>query len=253
MNNEEAKLILQAYRADGQDASDPRFREALEQVQRDPELAQWFANERALDSRIGAKLRKSTHAPADLKAQLFAQRKIVRPVIWWQRSSVRYAMAACFALIATIAVWFGFLHEGVIEAHGNTFADYRDVMADFTGNKLKRLEFRTRDVTEVKRWLAKKDSIAELTFPKGLEGKPSLGCRVLEWQGKKVSLVCFELANRKIVHLLVVDSLVFENAPGGSPEFKQAGGVATASWSRSGRTYVLASKRANESELKDLF
>ncbi len=253
MNNEEAKLILHAYRADGQDASDPRFREALEQAQRDPELARWFANEQALDSRIGAKLRKSTPAPADLKAQLLAQRKIVRPVIWWQRPAVRYAMAACFALFATLAVWFGFLHEGAIEARGNGFADYRDAMADFAGNKLKRLEFKTRNVAEVKRWLAEKDSIAELTFPKGLEGKPSLGCRVLEWQGKKVSLVCFELANRKVVHLLTVDSSIFENAPGEYPEFKQAGGVAMASWSRGGKTYVLASKRATESELKDLF
>ncbi|MEK7780492.1 MAG: hypothetical protein AAB370_03195 [Verrucomicrobiota bacterium] len=253
MNNEEAKLILQAYRADGQDASDPRFREALEQAQRDPDLARWFANEQTLDARIGAKLRKSTPVPADLKAQLLAQRKIVRPAIWWQRPSARYAMAAGFALFATIAGWFGFVHEGAIEARGNTFADYRDAMADFTGNKLKRLEFRTRDVAEAKRWLAEKGSIAELTLPKGLEGKPSFGCRVLEWQGKKVSLVCFELANRKVVHLLTVDSSIFEHAPGESPEFKQAVDVAMASWSRSGKTYVLTSKRADESELKNLF
>jgi hypothetical protein len=253
MNNEAAKLMLQAYRADGQDARDPRFREALEQVQRDPELAQWFANERALDSRIGAKLRTSAPAPAGLKAQLLAQRKIVRPVIWWQRPAARYAMAACFALIATFAVWFGFLHEGAIEARGNTFAAYRDGMADFAGNRLKRLEFRTRDVAEVKRWFAEKESIAELTFPKGLEGKPSLGCRVLDWNGRKVSLVCFELGNRKKFHLLAVDSSIFENAPGGSPEFSRVAGVVTASWSHAGKTYVLASRQASESELKAMF
>ena len=56
MNNEEAKLILQAYRPGGQDANDPRFREALEQARRDPELARWFANEQALDSRISTKV-----------------------------------------------------------------------------------------------------------------------------------------------------------------------------------------------------
>src|SRR5258706_136048 len=39
MNNQEAKLILQAYRCGGQDASDPLFAEALEQARRDPELA----------------------------------------------------------------------------------------------------------------------------------------------------------------------------------------------------------------------
>lgn len=253
MNNEEAKLILHAYRADGQDASDPRFREALEQAQRDPELARWFANEQALDSRIAAKLQRSTPAPAGLKAQLLAQRKIVRPVIWWQRPAMRFAMAACFALFATLAVWFNFLHEGAIEARGNSFGDYRDSMSDFAANKLKSLTFRTSDVTEAKRWLAENGSIAELTLPGGLEGRPSLGCRILDWQGEKVSLVCFELANGKVVHLLTVDGSIFKNGPGESPEFKQAGGVAMASWSRGGKTYVLASKRASESELKDLF
>ena len=84
MNNEEAKLILQAYRPGGQDANDPRFREALEQAQRDPELARWFANEQALDSRISAKVQAAIKPPAHLKSQLLAQRKIVRPVAWWK-------------------------------------------------------------------------------------------------------------------------------------------------------------------------
>jgi len=35
------------YRPSGDDASDPFFREALEQVERDPELKKWFANEMA--------------------------------------------------------------------------------------------------------------------------------------------------------------------------------------------------------------
>jgi len=37
MNNQEAKFILAAYRPGGQDASDPLFAEALEQVRRDPD------------------------------------------------------------------------------------------------------------------------------------------------------------------------------------------------------------------------
>ncbi len=43
MNNQEAKLILQAYRLGGQDAADPLFQEVLEQLKRDPDLAKWFA------------------------------------------------------------------------------------------------------------------------------------------------------------------------------------------------------------------
>lgn len=85
MNNEEAKYILQAYRLNGQDAQDPQFREALEQLKRDPELARWFAEERAIDSRIGAKLKAGIKAPVNLKALLLAQRTMVHPAPWWRQ------------------------------------------------------------------------------------------------------------------------------------------------------------------------
>ncbi len=74
MNNQEAKLILQACRPGGQDASDPMFAEALEQVRGDPELQQWFADQCAYDARIGSKLKEAIPIPPDLKASLLAQR-----------------------------------------------------------------------------------------------------------------------------------------------------------------------------------
>ena len=254
MNNEEAKLILQAYRSGGQDANDPQFQEALAQAQRDPELARWFANEQALDYRISAKLDRVITPPANLKAQLLAQRKIVHPAIWWRRPAMRYALAACLALLATVAVvWVNVIRSDELHARGEGFAGYRETVADFTATKLHRLDFKSRDVAEVRRWLTKKDSHADLVLPAGLDGRPSLGCRVLDWGGHKVTLVCFELANRQVAHLLVVDSSTFTDAPAETPVFGQAGAVATASWSRGGKTYVVASKGASQLDLMKLF
>ncbi|MDA1272702.1 MAG: hypothetical protein O2960_01435 [Verrucomicrobia bacterium] len=246
MNNEEAKLILQAYRPGGQDANDPRFREALEQAQRDPELARWFANEHALDSRISAKVLAAIKPPAHLKSQLLAQRKIVRPAAWWKMPAWQLAAAACLALLVTIAaVWLK-----PVRATG--FAQYRNEMADFTAHKLDRLDLMSRDVPEVRRWLAQKDSHGDLAIPAGLNGRPSLGCRLLDWKGKKVSLICFEMENKQVAHLLVVDSTAFKDAPTESPVFNQVGDVATASWSRGGKTYVVASKGGNQLDLMKL-
>lgn len=254
MNNEAAKLILQAYRSGGQDANDPQFQEALAQAQRDPELARWFANEQALDSRISAKLDRGIAPPANLKARLLAQQKIVRPVIWWQRPAVRYALAACLALVATMAVvWYNAWRANQFHPHGDSFASYRDTVADFTGYKLNQLDMKSPDVAEVRRWLAQKDSHADLVLPPGLEGRPSLGCRVLDWRGHKVTLVCFELANRQVAHLLVVDQSLFPDAPDDAPLFSETAGVATASWSRGGKTYVVASKGASRTDLLRLF
>ena len=246
MNNEEAKLILQAYRPGGQDANDPRFREALEQAQRDPELARWFANEQALDSRISTKVQAAIKPPAHLKSQLLAQRKIVRPVAWWKMPAWQLAAAACLALLITIAaVWLK-------PARATGFAQYRDEMAEFAGKRLDRLDLMSRDVPEVRRWLAQKESHGDLVIPAGLDGRPSLGCRLLDWKGHKVSLVCFELENKQVAHLLVVDSAAFKDAPTESPVFNQVGNVATASWSRGGKTYVVASKEASQTDLMKL-
>jgi len=246
MNNEEAKLILQAYRPGGRDANDPRFHEALEQAQRDPELARWFANEQALDSRISAKVQASVKPPAYLKSQLLAQRTIVRPFVWWQRPMLRFALAACLAVLVTVAaVW-------LTASRDSGFAKYRTTMAEFAGNKLDRLDLMSRDATEVRRWLAQKESHGDLILPAGLDGRPSLGCRLLDWKGHKVSLVCFELENKQVAHLLVVDSAAFKDAPTESPVFNQVGNVATASWSRGGKTYIVASKEASQTDLMKL-
>ena len=42
MTNQDAKLVLSAYRPNGADARDPFFEQALQQANRDPELTEWF-------------------------------------------------------------------------------------------------------------------------------------------------------------------------------------------------------------------
>jgi hypothetical protein len=246
MNNEEARLILQAFRSGGQDANDLRFREALEQAQRDPQLARWFANEQALDSRISAKVKASLTPPAHLKSQLLAQRKMVRPIAGWKQPAWQLAAAACVAFLVSLgALWF-------VPDRSVGFVQYRNQMAEFAGHKLDRLDLMSRDVAEVRRWLAERESHGDLVLPAGLNGRPSLGCRLLDWKGHNVSLICFELENKQVAHLLVVNNAAFKDAPTESPVFKQIGGVATVSWSRFGKTYVVASKEASQTDLMRL-
>lgn len=244
MNKEEAKYILQAYRLSGQDAQDPKFREALEQLKRDPDLARWFAEERAIDSRIGAKLKAAVKPPVNLKAMLLAQGKIMRPAPWWRQPQwLATAAAACLALLGIVGMLW------LKPQGGSQFAEYRKTM---TATKIDRLDLMSRDVAEVRRWLARTNAHGDFAVPMGLNGKPSLGCRLLEWKGQKVSLICFELANKQVAHLLVIDRKAFSDAPAESPQFAQVGEVATASWSRGDKTYLVASKGSKEQDLQKL-
>jgi hypothetical protein len=247
MNNEQAKFILQAYRPGGEDAQDPQFQEALEQARRDPELARWFANERAIDARISGKLKAAVNAPANLKAMLLAQSKIVRPTAWWRQPAwLAMSAAACLALLVTISVLW--LKPKSLPL----MTEYRGAMAQLVGSKLDHLDLMSHDVTEVRRWLTQTNAHGDFVLPAGLDGKPSLGCRLLDWQGHRVSLICFELANRQMAHLIVIDRSAFGDASNDSPQFAQLGEVATVSWSHGDKTYLVASKGASERDLRKL-
>lgn len=78
MNDQEVKLLLQAYYPGGRDASDPTFAEALELANGNPRLQGWFADERAFDLRIQTKLHDAIPIPSGLKTNLLHLRKDVR-------------------------------------------------------------------------------------------------------------------------------------------------------------------------------
>lgn len=247
MNNEEAKSILRAYRPGGPDAADPRFHEALEQARRDPGLAQWFAAERALDAQVAAKLKAAIQPPAGLKAMLLAERRIIRPVPWWRQPAwLTTAAAACVALILTLsALWPG-------PRPGAELAAYRTAMAQILGGKLDRLDLMSPDLGAIRSWLAKTDAHGDFVLPGGLGGKPSLGCRVLDWRGHRVALICFELADRRLAHLLVIDRGALNGPASASRQFARLGDLGTLTWSQGDKTYLLAGHGSSQEELQQL-
>jgi len=95
MTNQDAKLVLSAYRPNGADARDPFFEQALQQAKLDPELMEWFQKQRAFDRVIVAKLR-TIEPPAGLNSQILQGfgpfgclviRSVLgllwRPRFWW--------------------------------------------------------------------------------------------------------------------------------------------------------------------------
>jgi hypothetical protein len=246
MNNDEAKFILNAYRHGGQDANDPQFREALDQARLDPDLDRWFDEQRELDTRIGTALRSALLPPRELKSSLLAQRRLVQVSFWRKPGWVATAIAASLALLLTV----GLLFTG--PASRPDFAEYRVAMAEFVDGRIDRLDLMSRDVNELRAWLGQQNAPSDFVLPAGLAGRPALGCRLKEWNGQTVSLLCFELENREVAHLLVIDREALTDPPIESPEFVRSGQVATVAWSRGDKTYLLASSHASESDLLQL-
>ena len=260
MNHETAKALLVACRPNGADAKDPRMAGAFALVERDTELRAWFATEQASDKIIGAKL-KAAPLPEGLLEQIHARtraRIAALPlsyaeggeggegesdiesdnVSWRWQPSRALAMAACFALLGLIAVlWL----NRAPSASPGSFAAYRADMAQFL-RTFPKLDISTDRLPEVRAWLRQQHPLTQANIPKALEAFPSIGCRTVEWQGRKLALVCF-MVEGQVVHLFVMPRSTFPDAKfDATPTFAKAGSQTTASWASGENLYLLVTQ-----------
>jgi uncharacterized membrane protein YbaN (DUF454 family) len=238
MNNEEAKLILQAYRPGGPDASDPLFAEALEHARRDPELQKWFAEEQALDSQIQSKLRPAVAVPRDLKSNLLALRKITRPVPWWFQfmdfQPVKLATAAAVFLLIGLAAFLW------LPPKPTQLALFREKMVRYSMQEHGHITFESPDIAKIQQWLQDRGVDANFELPGGLQGKSAQGCRVVDWNGQKATMVCFVLDTGEHVDFFVMDRAGLPGLPeNGAPQFASANGLMTVAWAKGDKVYLM--------------
>jgi hypothetical protein len=229
MTRETAQFILRAARVDGEDQSDPQFAEALEMVKRDPELARWFAEEQAVDTRL-ARSFGSFPVPPDLKGQLLAARSvIVVPV--WRRRPLWLAAAAAIALLLGWLV----LPRPVPELAGESFpAEILQLAA-----RGEHVTDSVASLADTRAWLAAQRLPADLPLPDALAGLRFKGCRKLAWRGRPVALICVFDGARHLDLFVLAEPGALPTSPA-APRFAALGQQAVAQWTHSGQTLVLA-------------
>jgi uncharacterized membrane protein YbaN (DUF454 family) len=244
MNNQEAKLILQAYRPNGPDASDPFFTEALEQVRRDPELAKWFAEESSLNSRIQTRLQAAIPIPSGLKSELLALEKTVRPIPWWAQPMKLAAVGLALAALGAILM--------LIPQRPTQLASFRDTMARSSLQTQEHVEFESHDIASIRQWLQGNNMQTNFDLPATLQAAAGTaqGCRVVDWNGHKATMVCF-IVNGQHMDLFVMDRAGLPDFPeNGTPQFASAGSLMTAMWTGDGKVYLLTGQ--NEAVLQKI-
>lgn len=244
MDNEQARFLLSAARANGADTNDPRIAEALAQAQRDPELARWLAEERAFDSAVVRKL-QGREPPANLRARLLAgarashqPRRGLHPA-WW------IGVAAAAALVFGSVVWW----RGHRETPGPEIAA-RPPLLEWQNNCLAifadpnfALDLMNGDYPPVEKHLLDHGTrlLPAVPFAPGAVGL--LGCKVLAWRGQPVSFLCFKAATGELVHLFVVPRGTADEALlAAGPHREQIGDFATVSWVQGDLVAMVASK-----------
>lgn len=236
MTNDEAKFVLRAYRANGADAGDAAFHEALEQAKNDPELSLWLAEQQAFDRKMAAKLGEVSPPPG-LREAILAGAKIgstdaaaraeaVVRARWWRAPAWVGAAASIVFLLAAVGFW-------------TTRADAND-MTEFAADYIASgffLSEQGADVEELRQWLAQQRAPLPSELPEGFYRLRSLGCKRVDYRGKKISLICF--GDGKEYHLFVARREDFPSMPFRTePAYFKRKGFAGVAWSDERNHYV---------------
>jgi hypothetical protein len=255
MNRDEAKSILLLYRSHA-DAADPQVAEALALAKQDPELARWLEAHSARQETLRTTLREIV-PPAGLKEQIVSEQAARS-----KTKSRRDAMVATVALVAiAVAVTFmarSWTTRNKYEDVPNTFANYQGRMITIASAAYA-MELATNDLAQIQSFLAQKQAPADYTLPVALQKTPATGCAIENWDGRKVSMICFSTgkplpANQPgDLWLFVADRASVKDATTAtSPQFNKVGRIITATWTRGDKLYLLGTEGDEEAIRKYL-
>ena len=232
MTREEAKQILASYRMDDQDRLDARFVEALQQIEKDPDLAYWFTEERAFDRAIAGHL-GSIPVPFGLKTHILANMTgRARAKFRWLAPLTAAAAAVLLVLALTISV------SDSSGQHSDSLTNYEQEMMSFI-TLPPPLEMESLKIGPIKQWIVqRKAPLADI--PAGIAAVETMGCRILSFRGHPVTLICF-CHGHTVAHLLMIDRAALPALkPGNPPVLTSRGGWTTAVWADQGYACMLA-------------
>lgn len=249
MTVEQAKEILLAYRPWTDDAQDSEVAAALALCRTNAELERWFKEHCARQEAVRVKF-CGLKAPEGLAQQILSERRGHR-TLPQRRRGVLVALAFVIIVVAGLSLWQHFLPQGREDL---SFNGYRQRMVR-TALRAYGMDLETNDVAQVRAFLAEKKAPADFVLPAALAQAPTVGCGVMAWQGRPVTMVCFrtgkplEPGNKSDLFLFVIaakdlrDEVRLEEKT-----IAPVSQLVTASWREGDKVYVLAA--FSEDDLK---
>lgn len=230
MNNDEAKFILSAFRADGRDAAAPQMAEALAQAERDPELRRWLEHQRAFDRVVAGKL-AAVAPPAGLREAILAGGRASQPRRAAWRNPAWLAAAAVIALLALVGV------QGLRSPAPGALAELAEFAAKDLADDHASHDGHPTGLGEVQASLAAASgSLAQAGFALDLDELRRQRCRAVKVGGREVFEVCFN-RDGAWYHLYVARR--GDLAPGADLATAEQGAYAAAAWADAKHIYAL--------------
>jgi hypothetical protein len=251
MNPNEAKQILLLYRPDTADAEDPQIAEALAVAKSDPALARWLEAHCGRQRALRDKFRQIT-VPAGLLEQIISEQAASQRATQRKNRLGTGLMLAAGCLAIIFLAW-NYLPD--LSGNDVSFPVYKNQMAGIAESSYN-MELFTNNLTTVRAYLARNGAPADFNLPAPLAQTTIAGCAIENWNGRKVSLVCFRTGAPRPPNqvsdlwLFVIDRQSVKQAPATDlPQLAAARDLFTAAWTQDGKLYLLG-LRGNEAAIR---
>src|SRR3954465_13632730 len=237
MNSQQAREFLILYRSGDEQDGDPELAQALALAREDQQLAQWFRAHCALQEQLRAQFR-NIQVPEGLKEQILSERKVQT-----SRSIARSSVLVMAVIVFAVLLAFFAVKNNPRE--DLSFSTFRHRMAGTVLRAYPKMDLYTNDLAQIRNYLAEHQGIGDYVLPDGLKKLSGTGCKVMQWHGRKVSMVCFNSGTNgkptfPDLFLFIIDRTSVVQAPANhSPEWSKISKMVTASWTDNDKTYVL--------------
>jgi len=243
VNRDEANQILLLYRFPA-DAQDPQIAEALEVAKADAELSRWFEQHCAMQAALREKFR-SIEVPAAFKEQIVSE-QISNMKAKARREKLVAVVAIVVIVAAKVAVAVPYL-SGLKKNRplAPTLANYESGVLYYARPGYA-MDLATNDLAQIQAHLAQATAPADYTLPPVLAQTTATGCAVKDWNGAKVSMICFTTGRQLPeglpgdLWLFVVDRAAVTDAPdSATPQVAKIDDITFATWTQNGKLYLL--------------
>ena len=238
MNRERAKQILLLHRSGTADEGDPALAEALAWLQRDEELQRWLEVQRVTQDAIRSQFKKIS-PPAGLKEQIISERP-------WHTRPVAPRHLAALAAVAVAIVALGVWWSGLEPREDKSVVGYRNLMVS-TARRAYGMQLETNNFESIRLFLKEHGVPGDFVAPAGLAQATATGCLTVPWQGRQAAMICFKTGRplpsgqSSDLWFFIIEQATLPDAPKtATPQIATVNQVTTASWTRQGKTYLLA-------------
>ncbi|MEM7792180.1 MAG: hypothetical protein AAF546_12320, partial [Verrucomicrobiota bacterium] len=264
MDREEAKSFLELCRPGVEaDHTDPLIAEALAMLDQDPELRASFESGQVIDARISESL-NSIEPPASLKAEILAGMYAHKAsadekapatsadmIAFPEQTSTKNWMSAFVGLAAVFValfVTFAALRTGQ-ETNTETAvatAGIPDLVQFLSAemSNMKGLDKRSQQSGPIMTYLASQGAPRPDALKEVIRDKRTLGCVVFDYNGAKLSMICFK--DDSYYHIATLDKADITEEIPQDPAFYQIGKQTFKLWQDEKQVHILTMEGTEE-------